>query len=65
MRQGFDGSHFDLVWEGKRTAVESPLVGSFNISNMLAAAGAALSYGLDLEQIAQGIAAWSCRSGPL
>ena len=62
IQQGFDGSHFDLVWEGKKVVVESPLVGAFNISNMLAAAGAALTYGLDLEQIAQGIAA--CRSVP-
>ncbi len=41
--------------------VESPLAGAFNISSA-AAAGAALTYGLDLEQIAQGIAA--CRSVP-
>jgi UDP-N-acetylmuramoyl-L-alanyl-D-glutamate--2,6-diaminopimelate ligase len=62
VRQGFDGSNFDLVWEGKRASVESPLVGAFNISNMLAAAGAGLSYGLDLEQIARGIAA--CHNVP-
>ncbi len=62
VRQGFDGSHFDLVWQGNRAPVQSSLVGSFNISNMLAAAGAALTYGLDLEQIAHGIAA--CRNVP-
>jgi UDP-N-acetylmuramyl-tripeptide synthetase len=62
IQQGFDGSNFDLVWEGKRASVQSPLVGAFNISNMLAAAGAALTYGLDLEQIAQGIAA--CHNVP-
>ena len=62
VRQGFDGSHFDLVWKGKTAPVQSSLVGSFNVSNILAAAGAALSYGLDLEQIASGIAA--CRNVP-
>jgi UDP-N-acetylmuramoyl-L-alanyl-D-glutamate--2,6-diaminopimelate ligase len=62
VRQGYDGTHFDLEWQGRRIAVASPLMGMFNISNMLAAAGAALTYGLDLDQIADGIAA--CRSVP-
>jgi UDP-N-acetylmuramoyl-L-alanyl-D-glutamate--2,6-diaminopimelate ligase len=62
VRQDFGGSRFDVLWEGKLQAVESPLVGSFNVSNILAAIGAALSYGLDLEQIARGIAA--CPSVP-
>jgi UDP-N-acetylmuramoyl-L-alanyl-D-glutamate--2,6-diaminopimelate ligase len=62
VKQDFDGSHFDLFWEGKRQPIQSPLVGSFNVSNILAAAGAALSYDLNLEQIAHGIAA--CRSVP-
>ncbi len=60
--QNYEGTHFDLIWEGKRQPIESQLVGLFNISNILAAAGASLSYGLDLPQIAQGIAA--CRSVP-
>jgi UDP-N-acetylmuramoyl-L-alanyl-D-glutamate--2,6-diaminopimelate ligase len=62
IRQGFEGSNFDLVWQGQRAPVQSPLVGAFNISNMLAAAGAALTYGLAPEQIATGIAA--CHSVP-
>jgi UDP-N-acetylmuramoyl-L-alanyl-D-glutamate--2,6-diaminopimelate ligase len=37
-------------------------VGRFNVSNILAAAGAGLSYGLNLETIARGIAA--CRAVP-
>ena len=55
------------IWYGKdkQQPVESPLVGSFNVSNILAAAGAALSYGLDLESIARGIAALPQRAGPL
>jgi UDP-N-acetylmuramoyl-L-alanyl-D-glutamate--2,6-diaminopimelate ligase len=42
--------------------VESPLVGAINVSNILAAAGAGLSYGLSLGAIAEGIA--RCRAVP-
>ena len=58
----FSGLHFDLVFEGARQAVESPLNGRINVMNILAAAGAGLSYGLSLETIARGIAA--CRAVP-
>ena len=57
VRSGFTGLHFDIVYEGARQAVESPLIGRMNVANILAAAGAALSYGLDLATIAQGIRA--------
>jgi UDP-N-acetylmuramoyl-L-alanyl-D-glutamate--2,6-diaminopimelate ligase len=53
---GFEGLRFDLIWRGQRQSVTSPLVGIFNVSNILAAAGVGLSYGLTLEQIADGIA---------
>ncbi len=59
---GFDGLRFDLVFEGARQAIESPLNGHINVQNILAAAGAGISYGIDLETIARGIAA--CRSVP-
>jgi len=62
IRTGFDGLHFDILWQGQRQAVASPLVGVFNVSNILAAAGVGLSYGLTLPQIAQGIA--SCSAVP-
>jgi UDP-N-acetylmuramoyl-L-alanyl-D-glutamate--2,6-diaminopimelate ligase len=55
IRSGFDGLHFDLVYEGARQAIESPLVGHINVSNILAAAGVGLSYGLDLPAIARGV----------
>jgi UDP-N-acetylmuramoyl-L-alanyl-D-glutamate--2,6-diaminopimelate ligase len=42
--------------EKKRFAVESPLIGKINVYNILAACGAGLSYGLDAETIARGIA---------
>ena len=57
VRTGFEGLGFDLVWQGERQPVSSPLVGQFNVSNVLAAAGVGLTYGLTLPQIAEGIAA--------
>jgi UDP-N-acetylmuramoyl-L-alanyl-D-glutamate--2,6-diaminopimelate ligase len=62
VRSDFNGLHFDLSYRGQRQPLHSPLVGAFNVSNILAASGAALSYGLALPQIADGITA--CRSVP-
>ena len=47
---------------GRRASVESPLLGRVNVSNILAAIGAGLSYGLDLDAIASAIPA--CRAVP-
>jgi UDP-N-acetylmuramoyl-L-alanyl-D-glutamate--2,6-diaminopimelate ligase len=62
IRSGFEGLRFDLYWEGARQPIESPLAGRINVLNILAAAGAALSYGIPLESIARGVAA--CRAVP-
>jgi UDP-N-acetylmuramoyl-L-alanyl-D-glutamate--2,6-diaminopimelate ligase len=59
---GFDGLRFDLTYEGARQAMESPFVGRINVLNILAAAGAGISYGIDLETIARGVA--QCRAVP-
>jgi UDP-N-acetylmuramoyl-L-alanyl-D-glutamate--2,6-diaminopimelate ligase len=53
----FDGLHFDLVWKGERQPISSPLVGMFNVSNILAAVAVGISYALPLDTIARGIAA--------
>ena len=42
-----------LIYQAQREPVESPLVGRVNVSNILAAVGAGLSYGLDLETMRQ------------
>lgn len=55
IRSGFDGLHFDVVYQGQRQAFVSPLVGRINVSNILAAAGVGLSYAMDLPAIAEGI----------
>jgi UDP-N-acetylmuramoyl-L-alanyl-D-glutamate--2,6-diaminopimelate ligase len=62
IQAGFDGVRFDLVWQGQRQAIRSPLVGAFNVSNILAAAAAGISYDVPLEVIARGIA--ECRAVP-
>jgi UDP-N-acetylmuramoyl-L-alanyl-D-glutamate--2,6-diaminopimelate ligase len=52
------GLHFKAVGDGFRFPVTSPLVGTFNVSNCLAAlAAASRGLGLDAEAIADGIAA--------
>lgn len=62
VRSSFDGLHFDVMYGNTRQAIVSPLVGGFNVSNILAAIGTALSYGIGLPTIAQGIA--ECRAVP-
>ncbi len=57
IRSGFDGLRFDLVWKDQRQAIQSPLVGMFNVSNILAAIAVGISYEVPLDVIARGIAA--------
>jgi UDP-N-acetylmuramoyl-L-alanyl-D-glutamate--2,6-diaminopimelate ligase len=54
---GFDGLRFEVQFGKARFPVESPLIGKINIYNILAASGAALSYGIPADTIARGIAA--------
>ena len=63
IRTGFDGLQFDLCYGAQRQQVKSPLAGRINVQNILAASGAALSYGLDLPLIARGIAACTAVPG--
>ncbi|MCL7977083.1 MAG: UDP-N-acetylmuramoyl-L-alanyl-D-glutamate--2,6-diaminopimelate ligase [marine benthic group bacterium] len=51
------GSEWDLVTPSGRSEVRLPLLGSFNISNALAAAAAAHLLGLDATEIALGLSA--------
>jgi UDP-N-acetylmuramoyl-L-alanyl-D-glutamate--2,6-diaminopimelate ligase len=53
---GFQGLRFEVQYRKLRFPVESPLIGKINVYNILAACGAALSYGIPPETIAQGIA---------
>jgi UDP-N-acetylmuramoyl-L-alanyl-D-glutamate--2,6-diaminopimelate ligase len=55
IESSFDGLRFTVVTDGRRFTVESPLVGHINVSNILLACGAALTYGLTEEQIQKGL----------
>jgi UDP-N-acetylmuramoyl-tripeptide--D-alanyl-D-alanine ligase len=49
---GASGARFDLVSEGVRQGVESPLLGKHNVYNVLAAAAVALQHGITPSEIA-------------
>jgi UDP-N-acetylmuramoyl-tripeptide--D-alanyl-D-alanine ligase len=51
-----DRTRFHLVTDTGAAAVEIPLAGRHNVSNALAAAGAAMAIGIDLGTIAEGLA---------
>jgi UDP-N-acetylmuramoyl-L-alanyl-D-glutamate--2,6-diaminopimelate ligase len=53
---GFQGLRFEVQQGRSRFMVESPLIGRINVSNILAACAAGLSYGIAPETIARGIA---------
>ena len=49
------GTVFSLNYKGQSAIVKTPLIGMYNISNHLAAAGLCLGAGLDLDTIAAGL----------
>jgi len=51
------GTVFGLEYAGRREKVTTPLLGLYNVSNALAAAGLCLAAGLDLQTTAQGLSA--------
>jgi UDP-N-acetylmuramoyl-L-alanyl-D-glutamate--2,6-diaminopimelate ligase len=57
-----NGLRFEVLHETAEFAVESPLAGRINVYNILAACAVGLSYGLDPDIIARGVAA--CRAVP-
>jgi UDP-N-acetylmuramoyl-L-alanyl-D-glutamate--2,6-diaminopimelate ligase len=56
LEMNFEGLRFTVQHSGERVQLTSPLVGKFNAYNILAACGAALSYGLDWTTIASAVA---------
>lgn len=59
------GTNFVLKYSGKSSIVKTPLLGRYNISNHLAAAGLCLAAGFDLEAIAAGLSALEMVPGRL
>lgn len=60
---GFQGLRFEVRFRKVKFAVESPLIGRINVYNVLAACAAGLSYGIDPEVIARGVAACAAVPG--
>ena len=50
--EGAEGTCFDLVSDGVRQAVQSPLLGRHNVYNVLAAAAIAMEHGITPSEIA-------------
>ncbi|MEM1221318.1 MAG: UDP-N-acetylmuramoyl-L-alanyl-D-glutamate--2,6-diaminopimelate ligase [Verrucomicrobiota bacterium] len=46
-----DGTEFDLVWESQRKAVKVPILGRYNVSNVLAALSICYAQGHDIEHL--------------
>ncbi|MGB2807602.1 MAG: UDP-N-acetylmuramoyl-L-alanyl-D-glutamate--2,6-diaminopimelate ligase, partial [Sedimentisphaerales bacterium] len=59
------GTNFVLEYSGESSIVKTPLLGRYNISNHLAAAGLCLAAGFDLETIAAGLSALEMVPGRL
>ena len=56
---------FNVTHEGQTIEINSPLIGRINAYNILAACGAALTYGLDWETIVRGVGSMQHRAGAL
>ncbi len=56
VRYTSQGLSFELHIPGESVEITSPLVGAYNVSNILAAATAALAAGVSMESVAQGVA---------
>ena len=52
---GTEGTRFDLICDGMRQPVHSPLLGQHNIYNVLAAAAVAIEHGTTPSQIAEAL----------
>jgi UDP-N-acetylmuramoyl-L-alanyl-D-glutamate--2,6-diaminopimelate ligase len=51
------GTHLILRTPAGKVPIESPLVGAFNVGNILAAAATGVAMGVDLDAVSEGIAA--------
>jgi UDP-N-acetylmuramoyl-L-alanyl-D-glutamate--2,6-diaminopimelate ligase len=56
IRLGADRTRFTLCTPAGHVAIETPLVGAYNVANVLAAASVGIGLGVGLEAIAEGVA---------
>jgi len=59
------GTAFELAYKGQSEKIKTVLVGKYNVSNCLAAAGLCLAAGFDLKTIAAGLSAFKSVPGRL
>lgn len=57
VRQTVEGLHCRLELKGRRLPFASPLAGSYNLLNVLAAAGVGMALGLSARRVGEGLAA--------
>ncbi|HEY4300460.1 MAG TPA: UDP-N-acetylmuramoyl-L-alanyl-D-glutamate--2,6-diaminopimelate ligase [Candidatus Didemnitutus sp.] len=55
---GFKGTRFRLVWPGGALALESPLIGRYNLSNLLAAFATCVALGRELNALVPRLASF-------
>lgn len=60
-----DGTQFALAYRGQTQRVHTPLLGRYNVSNHLAAAGLCLASGMDLQAVATGLSSLKAIPGRL
>ena len=53
---GLEGTTLTVEYQGKDYRISSPLIGSFNVSNILAAMGVCLGLGVPPEAVVEGVA---------
>lgn len=51
VREGMDGMHFDLCWQGQTIPMHVRVLGRFNVSNLLGVAGVLLSVGIPFTAV--------------
>ncbi len=65
IEETLDGSRFLMSLSGQTIPVQSPLIGTHNIYNVLTATGMALAAGCELDAIAQGVSGFAGVPGRL
>ncbi|MFA5748321.1 MAG: UDP-N-acetylmuramoyl-L-alanyl-D-glutamate--2,6-diaminopimelate ligase [Candidatus Absconditabacterales bacterium] len=63
IKENFNGTEFEIIYMGKKYAVKTPLLGKFNVYNILAALSVGLEIGIGLEKIITSIEGFKGISG--
>lgn len=55
VKVGWEGLNFELSWQGETVPISSPLLGAFNVQNLLVAAGTGVMAGIPLDAVASAL----------